>query len=112
MGTLLPYIHRSRIVASRWKFSSRLHRAAAFAGLYLSSTALGYLLMLLAMTYSTELFVMVLLGLTCGFCLFMQDQAVNVSDPCCDEGEVKGSSRGLGEILIGGQSGHGLLNVQ
>lgn len=112
MGTLLPYFHRARIVASRWKFASRMQRTAAFAGLYFSSTALGYLLMLLAMTYSTELFIMVLLGLTCGFCLFMQDQAVNVSDPCCDEGDSKGSSRGLGEILIGGQSGHGLLSVQ
>jgi hypothetical protein len=60
---------------------------------------LSYLIMLVAMTYNTELFIMVVLGLTCGYALFSPDFHVNSnnakymvipsasSDPCCPQEE-------------------------
>ena len=57
---------------------------------YTIEQSLSYLLMLVAMTYSIELFIMVVLGLAIGFALFkVQYPSLSASqsvDPCCQFG--------------------------
>ena len=88
-GMLLHFVNKVRIMAnSQWKYRSRYHKIATVASLYLLSTTLGYCCMLLAMTYSTELFIMVILGLTAGNIVFLFDMPASAAsaaaDPCCD----------------------------
>ena len=47
---------------------------------------MGYLIMLIAMTYQTELFVMVILGLTAGHAVFNLDGPVLESAEACCQG--------------------------
>jgi copper chaperone CopZ len=59
--------------------------------LYVGSRALGYFVMLVAMTYSAELFIAVLVGLTIGHALFnLSSPAGEDMTACC-----QGGSRGL-----------------
>ena len=119
LALLLPYVYKARIlIAQRWIFPSVRHRSATMVGLYLCSTTLGYLLMLLAMTYSAELFLMVIAGLTVGYFLFMQEQPIMTSDLCCDEGIVfdtksrdAAASASAPQNPMQGLSQHGLLGA-
>ena len=84
LGVFLHFVTKVRLSVGRWKLSQK--RTLALCGLYCANTGLGYLLMLLAMTYSTELFLMVLSGLTVGYGIFLVDQPSPIStDPCCSE---------------------------
>merc|ERR1719181_1856515 len=60
--------------------------------LYGVQQVMGYLLMLVVMTYQTELFVMVVLGLVVGHAVFNLGTSVGESaDMCCQRGEAAGS---------------------
>merc|ERR1711892_251662 len=55
--------------------------------LYTSSRALGYVVMLISMTYSAELFISVLVGLTLGHAIFnLNAQVGEDMTPCCQSG--------------------------
>jgi len=59
-------------------------KAVATVLLYGSQTALSYLIMLVAMTYSVELFASVAVGLTLGYACFLLDMPPpHSTDPCC-----------------------------
>ena len=61
------------------------------------------MLMLVAMTYSSELFFMVVLGLSLGYGVFLVEKHAPVStDPCCADDEVKdnGTNHSLHELLV------------
>jgi hypothetical protein len=84
LGMLLHLVTKVRQAVGRWKLSNT--RTIYLSLLYGLNTGMGYMLMLLAMTYSTELFLMVLTGLTVGYGVFLVDRPAPVStDPCCQE---------------------------
>ena len=117
LGILMHWVTKLRLAVGLWKDRQSVHRKACLCLLYLVNTMLGYFLMLLAMTYSTELFGMVLAGLTVGYGLFVVDRQVQPTstDPCCGDEEVavdrKGNGQGpsLNAILLG-PSTHQLLD--
>merc|ERR1719159_2033697 len=61
-----------------------LYRRAAIVALFGLNIASGYFAMLVAMTYSVELFICMILGLVIGHGIFNTGAAVGESvDPCC-----------------------------
>merc|ERR1712240_912287 len=61
-----------------------LTRRACIISLFALNIASGYLAMLVAMTYSVELFVCMVLGLVAGHAIFNTESPVGESvDPCC-----------------------------
>jgi len=85
----LTWVRRSYLSASP---SIRLFRGrrrllkAVKASLFTTQATLGYFLMLVAMTYQVELFLMVVLGLGAGHTLFNLTAPVGEStDACCVE---------------------------
>jgi hypothetical protein len=68
LGLLLQYLTLRRVGLARRRRSASL--AAQTLVLYFLQTVLSYLLMLVAMTYSAELFVSMAAGLTLGYALF------------------------------------------
>jgi hypothetical protein len=76
-------IHQRRMVVTSMKAGHG--RLAASAALYTLQLTMGYMLMLLIMTYSAPLFVCVVLGLVCGHVLWNAKDALLVRDtatPC------------------------------
>lgn len=61
------------------------HRTVANVLCYGVHVTLGYFAMLTAMTYSVELFCMIVFGLTAGFALFQHSSPLSSTDPCCGE---------------------------
>ena len=117
LGVLTHWVTKLRLAVGLWKDRQSVHRKACLCLLYLANLLLGYVLMLLAMSYSTELFGMVLAGLTVGYGLFMVDRQVQPAstDPCCgdEEGAVDRKGNGLGPSLnaiLLGPSAHQLLD--
>eukprot|EP01038_Epipyxis_sp_PR26KG_P011858 gene11858-15868_t len=84
LGIAIQCITHYRFTISKWKRSyNRSILIVFFHGL---QTTLSYMLMLVAMTYSSELFAMVCLGLSIGYALFNLELPVPKStDPCCSE---------------------------
>mmetsp|Transcript_26391 Transcript_26391/g.40856 ORF Transcript_26391/g.40856 Transcript_26391/m.40856 type:complete len:491 (-) Transcript_26391:129-1601(-) len=60
-------------------------RLGVMSALHMTQLSIGYACMLAAMTYSVELFICLVTGLTIGFTLFMQKDEVPPlnADPCC-----------------------------
>ncbi len=94
MGVLVHFLSKVRhdlVCKSRAQAPSArslLSRATLLA-LHGAQVLLGYFLMLIAMTYSVELFAMVWVGLTVGYGVFNLQSTpdLNSTDPCCSEGE-------------------------
>jgi copper chaperone CopZ len=64
--------------------ASRNVSFACAAILYATHLTMGYLLMLVAMMYQTELFIILVFGLVCGHCIFNWKAPIADSvDPCC-----------------------------
>jgi len=81
---LLTYLRRGRWSATRLGHG-RLGTAATVF-LFAVQTTLAYALMLIAMTYSVQLFLAVILGLAVGHAIFNVGAPVPASaDPCCIE---------------------------
>jgi copper chaperone CopZ len=58
--------------------------------LYAAHLSVGYFIMLVTMMYQSELFVMVVLGLSTGHASFNMGQPIGESvDPCCQHGKVE-----------------------
>lgn len=114
LGIFLHFVTKIRLTVARWKLSAK--RTSTICCLYLANAILGYALMLVAMSYSTELFLMVILGLLIGYILFLVDLPAAVStDPCCqdEEKDIAGKANGsrvggLGALLLA-PSSHSLL---
>jgi hypothetical protein len=63
-----------------------------FTGLYVAHITVGYTLMLVAMTYSVELFLAVILGLGTGHHFLNKEQVVtDRPDPCCGDAGGEGT---------------------
>lgn len=80
-------------------FRRRLKLPLVQSAAFTAHAALGYLLMLCAMTYQVEFFVAVVLGLGIGHLLFNPD-ATERADPCCPHLDVKTES----SALLGGRT--------
>jgi hypothetical protein len=103
LGVLVQFVTKLRLAASKWKQSQTRFKTLIVAVLYAANTTLGYVLMLVAMTYSTELFLMVVLGLSLGYGVFLSENHAPVStDPCCADGDVKDNctAHSLHELLV------------
>eukprot|EP00931_Biecheleriopsis_adriatica_P120125 TRINITY_DN95260_c0_g1_i1.p1 TRINITY_DN95260_c0_g1~~TRINITY_DN95260_c0_g1_i1.p1 ORF type:complete len:806 (+),score=162.39 TRINITY_DN95260_c0_g1_i1:355-2418(+) len=80
----------------KWKLSRRGTKAWSLL-LYAVTRALGYLVMLVTMTYSVELFLSVIVGLTAGHAIFnLETPADSDATPCCaaSSGPVEGVRQG------------------
>ena len=88
MGILIQYLSKLRVAVSKWPES--LGRKVAVVLIYGLHVMFGYFAMLAAMTYSVELFCMVVSGLTVGFAMFHLDTPNNVksSDACCPDIDI------------------------
>ena len=63
-----------------------MNRTITSSLLYGAQVTTGYLMMLIAMTYSAEIFTMVVLGLTTGYAIFNLELPIpKNTDPCCAE---------------------------
>lgn len=73
-----------RALLARWKPRSWVAKSAGMLGLYGLQVMLGYLLMLVSMTYQVELFVCVILGLMAGHGVFnLRAPVTESADACC-----------------------------
>jgi Ctr copper transporter family len=70
-GVLVQFIGKYRLKLHAEKWSRAYLKKGLLILLFGVQVTLGYFLMLLAMTYSTELFCMVCLGLTIGYAFFL-----------------------------------------
>merc|ERR1711934_1351635 len=76
-----------------------LSRRAAIIFLFALNIASGYLAMLVAMTYSVELFICMVVGLVAGHAFFNSKAPVGESvDPCCASQAIPHSSDQKGEM--------------
>jgi len=82
LGVCTEFVGHARRSLAR---GARRQRKAKVLALYTLQVCLGYLLMLVAMTYQLELFLAVLLGLALGHALFSLDGEGGRADPCCVE---------------------------
>lgn len=94
LAELLTWTRRTRVSASE-RLRSRPHAyRAALGGLFALQVALGYALMLIAMTYQAELLIAVVAGLALGHTLLNVTAPVGeTSDPCCVEPVAQGGER-------------------
>jgi hypothetical protein len=86
MGILIQLLSRVRIEATAKYKKTRvlLKQVINFFTFGIQAT-MGYLLMLAAMTYNVELFLMVVFGLIAGYAMFHLNLPPPVTtDPCCD----------------------------
>jgi len=73
-----------RFILGKISLSNRLLHILVTGILYSVNLSLGYLAMLVAMTYSVELFICVILGLSIGNIIFNSRMPVSENiDPCC-----------------------------
>jgi len=85
---LLTYIRREKVAASPKLLRLPRRRRAVMGALYLTQVTFGYFLMLIAMTYSAELFIAVILGLFVGHVVFNIDAPVAEGvEKCCVQAE-------------------------
>jgi len=110
LGILLQFVTKTRISVNRWKLSPHL-KTITICALYTVNTTIAYLLMLIAMTYSTELFIMVLLGLSTGYALFLVNSYTPINtDPCCgDESEKREGVTGTLNTMLISPASHSLI---
>jgi hypothetical protein len=86
MGMVVQMCSRIRIeVNARYKKTNIIRKQVINFVVFGGQLTLGYLLMLVAMTYCAELFTMVVLGLTTGYAMFhLNLPPPTNTDPCCD----------------------------
>jgi hypothetical protein len=86
MGIFIQFLAKQRIVITKVMPDS-LVRKSLIVLIYGAHVTFGYFAMLAAMTYSVELFCMVICGLTVGFAMFHLDSpnSVKSTDPCCPD---------------------------
>lgn len=89
MSMLIQFLAKLRVDINK-KYPNTIYRKLAHTILYGMHVILGYFAMLVAMTYSVELFCMICCGLIVGFAVFHSDDplAHKTSDPCCGETET------------------------
>jgi len=86
-----------------WATRHRWLATALEGGLYAGHRTLGYLAMLLAMTYSVEIFVAVILGLTIGYLLFNLSASTGEGEtPCCNAMLSESPRTGMSSQSLGG----------
>jgi hypothetical protein len=89
-------------------------RALALTFLFGADKTVGYFVMLVAMTYSSELFAMICLGLTAGFVAFHllsgEPEKAKWGDPCCDDDAVWGTGNPVRNQRSGGDIQQRLLH--
>ena len=99
LGILIQYLTVLR--ASTRKILNPMHRRLGRVLAFGTQVVLSYFLMLVAMTYSVELFCMVVAGLTTGYALFHssdeRDPTEIPADACCPE--EKGYDRLVDDVI-------------
>ncbi len=114
MGVAVHYLTLLRVsLPLSHKPGSRRYNAIALL-LHAVQVLLGYFLMLVAMTYSVELFCMVLLGLSAGYALFNLQLLPDVesTDPCCSGGDFDAEPASDERTPIAGQRGVAMVYMQ
>lgn len=103
MGVMIEFlIYARRRITSNRRFKLVLHRHTrrlVVVCLFGSNLILGYLAMLVAMTYSVELFACVVLGLIVGHLFFNTNSTIGESiDPCCASQQMNSKLRDCAPI--------------
>jgi hypothetical protein len=110
MGILIGLITKIRFRVSKMpaaKYQPRLLKNTLTVVLFAVNLIFGYIAMLIAMTYSVELFLSMALGLTMGYAMFNLDMPPPEStDPCCAVNEAVEVEGGNGaDFSVGGAGG-------
>jgi hypothetical protein len=103
---LLYFVFQQKMTKQRQVYGLCLHGM---------QVTLAYLLMLAAMTYSIELFVMTVMGLTTGHAFFNRKETPRPSaDPCCpdDMNQLVDDLENIGVSMLGESSRGGSQEYQ
>jgi hypothetical protein len=103
------FLPQDKVDARYSSWSANKRRAAHFAkiGLYAVNMILGYLIMLMTMVYSYEMFLAVIIGLAIGHSIFNLNAPVAASATACCAGRNEPSALGGNRVAASGESAGG-----